>query len=117
MSITGIGSTLPYPLPWKKIPHNSFFILVTLFAYVTNRGAKNVNTALCKYTKDPSTIIMTVNELGVLTPRRAGLRILVPGSLDLDYPFSSGIPEYLIFCGPIVRAVDPLAEGSEMKVG
>lgn len=90
-------------------------MLVTAYAYLTDSSTKDVNAALQKYTNDPSIKILTINELGLFNPPPAGLKILIPGGLDLDYPFSSGIPQYLTSYGPILRAVDPLHEGSEMK--
>ncbi|PNP49595.1 hypothetical protein THARTR1_09675 [Trichoderma harzianum] len=45
---------------------------------------------------------MTANELGVLKPAPAGLRILVANSPDLDYPFDI-LPSHVIPCGPIIR--------------
>ncbi|KAF5974691.1 UDP-glycosyltransferase 84B2 [Fusarium coicis] len=58
---------------------------------------------------DPSILLMTMMELGVLKPAPPKLPILVASSPDIDYPFSV-IPPQLTSCGPIIRAAPPIRE-------
>ncbi|KKP02842.1 hypothetical protein THAR02_05072 [Trichoderma harzianum] len=62
---------------------------------------KNAETLL-KSRVGESIQLMTANELGVLKPAPAGLRILVTNSADLDYPFDI-LPSHVVPCGPIIR--------------
>ena len=89
------------------IPRNIFLNLVAGYALLTDGRIKSI-TQLLRKEVSSSIILMTANELGVLKAPPPGLRVLVAISLDIDYPMSV-LPPHVIPCGPIVRAVPPIA--------
>lgn len=92
---------MPFPLPTYLIPANIALNLVAVYMLLTAQRVKNAETLL-KNRVEEGIQLMTANELGVLKPAPAGLRILVANSADLDYPFDI-LPSHVIPCGPIIR--------------
>ncbi|KAF5708583.1 UDP-glycosyltransferase 84B2 [Fusarium globosum] len=101
-------SALPYPIPWSLIPWNICFGFVAGYTLLTDTRLKKTTEILRKEV-DSSIALMTMMELGVLTPAPPNLPILVASSPDIDYPFSI-IPPQLTSCGPIIRAAPPIHE-------
>ncbi|SCV47102.1 uncharacterized protein FFB14_09624 [Fusarium fujikuroi] len=101
-------SALPYPIPWSLIPWNICFGFVAGYTLLTDTRLKKTTEILRKEV-DTSIALMTMMELGVLTPAPPNLPILVASSPDIDYPFSI-IPPQLTSCGPIIRAAPPIHE-------
>ncbi|KAF5550410.1 UDP-glycosyltransferase 84B2 [Fusarium napiforme] len=101
-------SALPYPIPWSLIPWNICFGFVAGYALLTDTRLKKT-TEILRREIDPSILLMTMMELGVLKPAPPTLPILVASSPDIDYPFSV-IPPQLTSCGPIIRAAPPINE-------
>ncbi|KAF5621527.1 UDP-glycosyltransferase 84B2 [Fusarium tjaetaba] len=101
-------SALPYPIPWSLIPWNICFGFVAGYTLLTDTRLKKT-TEILRREIDPSILLMTMMELGVLRPAPPNLPILVASSPDIDYPFSV-IPPQLTSCGPIIRAAPPIRE-------
>lgn len=101
-------SALPYPIPWSLIPWNICFGFVAGYTLLTDTRLKGT-TEILRREIDPSIVLMTMMELGVLKPAPPNLPILVASSPDIDYPFSI-IPSQLTSCGPIIRAAPPIKE-------
>lgn len=93
---------MPFPLPIYLIPANIVLNLVAVYMLLTAQRVKNAQILL-KNRVGESIQLITANELGVLKPAPAGLRILVANSPDLDYPFDV-LPSHVIPCGPIIRS-------------
>ncbi|KAL7905070.1 hypothetical protein GGI35DRAFT_489300 [Trichoderma velutinum] len=96
-----VCSGMPFPLPLYLIPANIALNFVAVYMLLTAQRVKNAQICL-KSRVGESIQLMTANELGVLKPAPAGLRILVANSSDLDYPFDK-LPSHVIPCGPIIR--------------
>lgn len=92
---------MPFPLPVYLIPANIALNFVAVYMLLTAQRVKNAEILL-KNRVGENIQLMTANELGVLKPAPAGLRILVANSADLDYPFDI-LPHHVIPCGPIIR--------------
>ncbi|KAL6824720.1 UDP-Glycosyltransferase/glycogen phosphorylase [Trichoderma sp. SZMC 28015] len=96
-----VCSGMPFPLPIHLIPANIALNFVAVYMLLTAQRVKNAQILL-KHRVGENIQLMTANELGVLKPAPAGLRILVANSADLDYPFNI-LPSHVIPCGPIIR--------------
>ncbi|KAH7108985.1 hypothetical protein B0J13DRAFT_320538 [Dactylonectria estremocensis] len=97
-----VCSGMPFPLPVSLIPVNIALNLVAAYMLLTGQRVKNAETSL-KSRFGESIQLITANELGVLKPAPAGLRILVANTPELDYPFDI-LPSHVVPCGPIIRA-------------
>jgi len=93
---------MPFPLPVSLIPVNIALNLVAAYMLLTGQRVKNAETFLRSQLGE-SIQLMTANELGVLKPAPAGLRILVANTPEMDYPFDV-LPFHVVPCGPIIRA-------------
>lgn len=97
-----VCSGMPFPLPASLIPVNIALNFVAGYMLLTSQRVKKAQEFLkTRFGQDIQ--LMTANELGVLKPAPAGLRILVANSAELDYPFDV-LPSHVVPCGPIVRA-------------
>ena len=99
-----VGSGWPYPLPWHLIPLNILFTIMLIYFVVTESKTRRAK----KYLKaETGAVVFGHGEM--TTGNLDGTKILVSALPELDFPLKV-IPSSVVSCGPIVRAVRPVAE-------
>ncbi|KAH8668683.1 hypothetical protein BX600DRAFT_496715 [Xylariales sp. PMI_506] len=107
-----LGSALQFPISWSQVLTNIYFSLVLAYSAITSNRARIITENIRKHTGDSSLVLMTLAEVGVLTPPPQDVQVLVAMSEDLDYPFAA-IPDYIKPLGLVVRPCDPIADTDE----
>ncbi|KAH8886030.1 UDP-Glycosyltransferase/glycogen phosphorylase [Thozetella sp. PMI_491] len=111
-----LGSGFAFPIPPHQVPMNICLNLILAFAVLASDRVQVTTKYLRDRTGDPDLNLITMAEVGIVTPPPPGVRLMVAMSEDLDYPFAK-IPDFLVPLGPIVRPFDRLVERDKELAG
>ncbi|KAK1966896.1 family 1 glycosyltransferase [Colletotrichum sublineola] len=99
-----VGSGFPFPVPWHLIPLNVIYVFVLIFFMVFDSNSRTAEKYL---TEKAGARIFGQGDL-IGNPQK-GLRVLVSSHPEFDFP-TTHIPQSIIPCGPILRAVPPVSD-------
>ncbi|KAK4225652.1 hypothetical protein QBC38DRAFT_482415 [Podospora fimiseda] len=106
-----MGSAFPCPVPWNLIPLNIFFVFLSIYYFITDARFYKTIKEISELTGGVKVVGMQHLTAPITKPENAEKRtkVLVGCSREVDFPLEF-IPDHIIPCGSIVRAVKPVLE-------
>ncbi|KAL2139236.1 hypothetical protein VTI28DRAFT_5468 [Corynascus sepedonium] len=106
------GTAHMFPLPWRAIPLNFLLIVLSLIVTIIDPHRRALAAYLtANYHPDIKLTTLATLTLNPLAMQRAGVRLLVANTPEIEFPLTVARPSHILPCGPILRPVArPLIE-------